>query len=656
MSHALKLDPVQEQARTEIIAAEGLRASHEIITALEKCKSSSEHILDQLPDTLVIMTLDGRILKGNLAAAEMFDIDSEDILNRNLYSIFNAETRNIFRTRVGSLLRDSEVKQLQFELPVIGPSGQAKEHLWTIGLFTQISDRRGPLIKILGKDISKIKEFEKKLSQIFSAIPLGIFTVGPQGMIEWPYSLFTEYLLGQYQVTGLNLNQILFDPVWDTLDPIEKTGASQVVDCIGGDTVWFEMAKLHFPKEIQLTRETPDGESTCWLGITYHPIIHENTVEKIMIVLEDRTEVIEARIALEMQREVENNKVKKILQIQNCTGSLLENTFSDFDILFPRMFEEIKSEQLDKVARSLHTIKGISRTSGFTDLSHLVHDTEDQVLGVIRGDYTKDIASLEQAYERMRSEWTELRSLCFALSGKQHGLQIKQADYVEVIRELTELQKNLDEVGQKRADKILEKLGGGRFAHEVSISSLEARLNKQASVTSAAVGRDVELKFDWANVNVIQNEVLTYSEIFIHLLNNAIDHGMESSEQRKAAGKPEKGSIVFKAEKRPKSIFFKISDDGSGINPEKVVAVAVERELIQPDQAKLLSHKEILNLIMTAGFSSKEETTEISGRGIGLDSVQDAVKALGCDQIHIESELGKGTSFSFEVPFMTIDQ
>ncbi|MFW7379927.1 MAG: ATP-binding protein [Oligoflexus sp.] len=655
MSNALKFDPPNEQAKTEIIAAEGLRASHEIITALEKCKSSSEHILDQLPDILVIMTLEGRILKGNLAAAGLLEIDPEYILNKNLYDVFQLETRNILRSRITSLLKDREVRQLQFELPIITRSGTQKEHLWTISVFSQISDRRGPLIKVLGKDISKIKEFEKKLSQIFSAIPLGIFTVDINGEIEWPYSLFTEYLLGQDKLAGKKLDKILFEPIWATLDSIEKTGASQVVDCIGGDTLWFDMAKLHFPKEIQFTRETPDGIRTCWLGITYHPIVHENTIEKIMIVLEDRTEVVEARRALELQREVENNKIKKILQIQNCSGSLLEVTFSDFDLLFPRLQNEIKHQDIDKVARTLHGIKGIARTAGFSDLEHHVHEIEDQVLESIRNQDRLELAWLEDAYDKVRTEWSELRSLCFALSGKQHGLQIKQIDYVEVLHELTELQKYLDDHGRRHAEKILEKLGGGKFAKEVELSTLEQRLKKQAAVTAEAVDRNVHLDFKWQGVKIIQNELLTFSEIFIHLLNNSIDHGIEDQSERLKQGKAPEGKICFYAKRNKDHIHFEISDDGRGIDSETVIKLALEREIITDDQAKFLNEQDILSLILAPGFTSKKEVTKISGRGIGLDSVHDAVKALGCLDLQIESEKGKGTKFIFDIPLTTID-
>ena len=657
MSEAIKLkvEKGSPQAKAEIIAAEGLRASHEIITVLERCKSSSEHIIDQLPDLLVIMSVDGRILKGNDAAAHLMSCGLEDILNLNIFDVFHVETKNIMKSRISSLLKNRDLNQLQFELPVIDKQGNQIEHLWTVSLFSQISERRGPLIKILGKDISKIKEFEKKLSQIFSAIPLGIFTVDSSGKIEWPYSLFTEYLLGQDKLSGQGLEQVLFEPVWETLDSIEKTGASQVVDCIGGDTLWFDMAKLHFPSEIAFTRETPDGVKTCWLGVTYHPIVHENTIEKLMVVLEDRTEVVEARQALEVQREIENNKIKKILEIQNCSGALLEVTFNDLDQLFPRMEQEIAEQCFDKVPRTLHAVKGIARTAGFTDLEHHIHAVEDQLLGKISNGKL-EVIWLNDSFQELKTEWNELRSLCFALSGRQHGIQIKQTDYMDVLAEIKELRKSSDDDSRRRAERILQKLGGGEFSESTLLSTLESRLEKQLAVTCEALDKTINLNFDWADVAVIQSEILTFSEVFVHLLNNAIDHGIEAAEQRRGSNKPEVGTITFKARQTDKFVAFEVSDDGCGIDVEKIVEVAVARELVSEKQvSKLKDTQDMLELMLLPGFSTKAKADTISGRGIGLDSVNDAVKSLGCLRLHIKSEIGKGTSFLFDIPLTTVE-
>ncbi len=649
MSSALKING-NSTVSAEIASAQGLRASHDVISVLEKCKSSSEQIIQQLPDLFVIMDRNGRVLKGNIEAARLLRCDTEHLLNKNIYDVFGTESRNVFKSRISVLLKDIGVKHMEFELATLDENGNNVEYLWTISRFTQISERRGPLVKILGKDISKVKEFEKKLSQIFSAIPLGIFTVNASGEIEWPYSLYSEFLLGDINLIGKRLESVLFEPVWDSLDPIERTGAMQVVSCIGGDVLWFDLAKLHFPKEIRYIKHTQEGAKNLWLGLTYHPITQDNVIEKLLVVVEDRTEVIEARHALDAQREVENNKIKKILEIQACSGPLLEATFSDLEELFPRLKREVEECDVEKIGRTLHTIKGIVRTARFADMEHDVHAMEDVIVVHLSDKTPVNEAWLHDSFEKIRHEWTELKSMVFALSGKQSGLHINQEDFSSAIHELSELRKTLNEEGQKHADRILERLGGGNFVKTKALSSLEPKILHQRDATCAALGKQVDLEFDWVGVEVIQNEMLTFTEIFLHLLNNALDHGIEAEEVRLMAGKSASGHVMFKAYVKGDKVRVEVSDDGAGINKERVLQAAIKREIVDPVDALSIGEQEIYDLLMRPGFSSREETTNISGRGIGLDSVCEAVRSLGGRKLEISSEEGKGTTFWFEVP------
>jgi PAS domain S-box-containing protein len=166
MSSVPKLE-TRSEVNAEIVAAEGLRASHDVISVLERCKSSSEQIIQNLPDLFVIMDRTGRILKGNAEAAKLLNCDYEHLLNKNIYDVFTLESKNIFKSRISVLLKDLGIKQLQYELSCIDEAGHQAEFLWTISKFGQISERRGPLIKVLGKNISKVKEFEKSSHKSF---------------------------------------------------------------------------------------------------------------------------------------------------------------------------------------------------------------------------------------------------------------------------------------------------------------------------------------------------------------------------------------------------------------------------------------------------------------------------------------------------------
>lgn len=298
MSGAARKISSKGSDKPEVAVAAGLRASHEIVAALERCKSSSELILDKLPDLLLIMTEDGRILKANIAASELMKSDVEHVINENFFSLFSRENLNSLKMQISVLLKDASLGQLRFELPICHLQSQVKsEFLWTISRFSQVSDRRGQLIEVVGKDVSTIREFERKLTQVFSAIPLGIVTVNGHGKIEWPYSSYCEYLLAKHQLSGKTLQEVLFGPAWGSLDANEQEAASRFTSLLGLDTVSFDKAKAQLPREVQINRRPESLGNPKWLGISYHPLVSEGRVEKIMLILEDRSAVVEAQRA-----------------------------------------------------------------------------------------------------------------------------------------------------------------------------------------------------------------------------------------------------------------------------------------------------------------------------------------------------------------------
>ncbi|HEX8513158.1 MAG TPA: chemotaxis protein CheW, partial [Allosphingosinicella sp.] len=132
-----------------------------------------------------------------------------------------------------------------------------------------------------------------------------------------------------------------------------------------------------------------------------------------------------------------------------------------------------------------------------------------------------------------------------------------------------------------------------------------------------------------------------------HMIRNAVDHGVESPAERIAAGKPAEGTIRLSAEQKGARIFVRVSDDGRGINRERVRAKAVEKGIISADA--VLSNEEIDQLICAPGFSTAETISNISGRGVGMDVVRSNVEALG-GRVEIHSVPGEGTTFTMALP------
>lgn len=170
------------------------------------------------------------------------------------------------------------------------------------------------------------------------------------------------------------------------------------------------------------------------------------------------------------------------------------------------------------------------------------------------------------------------------------------------------------------------------------VRDLAQEMEKQVSFE--VVGEETEL--DRSIVNQVGDPL-------VHLLRNSIDHGLESPAERKAAGKPEQGRLVLEARHEGSHVVIEVSDDGRGINIEKVKQKAVEKGLITQEEAERMGASEATMLIFEPGFSTADQVTDISGRGVGMDAVKSAIEALN-GNVEVESQPGKGTKVRLRLP------
>jgi two-component system, chemotaxis family, sensor kinase CheA len=179
------------------------------------------------------------------------------------------------------------------------------------------------------------------------------------------------------------------------------------------------------------------------------------------------------------------------------------------------------------------------------------------------------------------------------------------------------------------------------------IGSVFSRVPRILRELTASTGKHVRLEVSGESTELDKTVIERLGEPLTHLIRNAVDHGIESAEQRLAKGKSAEGTLTLSAEHRSGRILIRIGDDGAGIDRDRVFAKAVEKGLIAPDAQ--LSKEEIDLLIFAPGFSTAQQVTNVSGRGVGMDVVRQNVKELG-GRITIESEPGMGTCFTLTLP------
>lgn len=162
-------------------------------------------------------------------------------------------------------------------------------------------------------------------------------------------------------------------------------------------------------------------------------------------------------------------------------------------------------------------------------------------------------------------------------------------------------------------------------------------------------GKDINLEITGENTDLDKGILDALADPLAHLVRNAADHGIEMAAQRQAAGKPPRGTIRLNAYHDGDQVVIEISDDGGGLDREKIVQRAIERGIIAPEAAPQLNESESLQLIFSPGLSTADEVTEISGRGVGLDVVKSALETLK-GSIELQSKVGEGTTFRLMVP------
>jgi len=162
-------------------------------------------------------------------------------------------------------------------------------------------------------------------------------------------------------------------------------------------------------------------------------------------------------------------------------------------------------------------------------------------------------------------------------------------------------------------------------------------------------GKDVQLVLRGQDTDLDKGLLDAIAEPLTHLVRNAVDHGIENSEQRLRNGKAAQGTICLDAHHQGNQVIVEVSDDGRGIDAQRIKAIAIERGLLTAEKAARLSEAEILQLIFQPGFSTAERITEVSGRGVGLDVVQTVLQRLK-GSVQIETRLGQGTKFRLQLP------
>ncbi|MFL9927211.1 HAMP domain-containing protein [Herbaspirillum lusitanum] len=512
---------------------------------------------------------------------------------------------------------------------------------FTRRLPVQRMDEVGHSIVAFNGMIEKIQEASVQLRQktadmqaMLQNIPQGILTIVDGNKVHPEYSAFLETVFETTDIGGRDVMELVFSGTSlgaDTLSQIEAIGGA----CIGEDVMNFAFNEHLMVGEVEKTMA--DGRVKI-LDLSWSPITDDaDQVIRLMLCVRDVTEL--------RQLAAEANEQKHELEMIGEILAVSTVKFQDFIASSRRFLEE--NEQIvhqnpeatafavAKLFRNMHTIKGNGRTYGLLHLANAVHDAEQHYedLRHPESGAVWDQEYLLQELVRVRAIVDRYARISEVTLGRQskdanalqveerHTLTIDRKHIQESLHKLETVNTaNLHElVAVRNAVRKTLRLLGTEPVGETLRSVIESLPALAAELGKAAP--NVEIEDNGYVIHAHSSSMLT--NVFMHLIRNAMDHGLESTEERVALGKPEAGTIRLELGVMDNLLHMALTDDGRGLALARIRGIAIEKNLISVDQ--VMSDADIARLIMRAGFSTRSEVTDVSGRGVGMDAVLDFV-------------------------------
>lgn len=303
--------------------------------------------------------------------------------------------------------------------------------------------------------------------------------------------------------------------------------------------------------------------------------------------------------------------IQRLDRLMNLAGELVVNR---------ARFVQLASQMTD-------TFKKSGLISQLRDLCEL-----------LRAPTTSIALTQEERIRAVDDRYSEIRSTVAALEEQLHTLERGRRSFIQLNEAIDQFSRVSDGLQRGVLDTRM-----------VPVGPLFNRFKRTVRDISSELGKKVNFIIRGESTELDKRMIDELGDPLVHLVRNAIDHGLESESVRRSRAKPEEGTLTLEAAHSGNNVLITISDDGGGINTEKVKRRAIERGLVSTTEADMMSDYEIAQFVWAPGFSTAEVVSDISGRGVGMDIVKTRISELN-GTIEVDSTLGKGTRFVIRLP------
>lgn len=485
-----------------------------------------------------------------------------------------------------------------------------------------------------------LRQENKKVSSLLNNMRQAVFAVKQDGTVVAPVSKHSFDLFGE-EIVGKNLFDLLYKD-FDKNSEMFSLLKSAFISVFGENELQWSLMEDQFPETIQANL----NNSERILKVSTRPMWdeHEN-LEKIMYLIEDITEWTELNKKLEIQHSLNVKRTEVLQEMISLSREKIDDTIKKISI-FCRELDQlvqklsvIDSENYSKIYSILHTIKGNSRILGLKNLATSAHETESHL--------TK-LKSVIEISEHQRFIKTSLRNFFDECTV-----------YIDIYNDFFNtnfipqnhlfakdlFEKKLLELKERIPQDVYFELKNFLTYNASQKNKLETFLNDIVIATASKFNKKIQLNFISDDFSLDEDIYSILENSLLHLVQNAIDHGIEDEKSRKELNKKIEGKIDVIIKQLPNEIEITIKDDGSGIDQNKLLKVASEKGILTNDA----NNDEILNLIFKPGITTKDNVSEISGRGMGLDGVLNQINQVK-GRIKVASQPSVGTQIKLEIP------
>lgn len=461
-----------------------------------------------------------------------------------------------------------------------------------------------------------LAEKNRDIQSLLSNMRQGLFTIQEDGSIHHEYSAYLADIFETDKIANQNAIEFLFsraDMGGDTINQIQAC----LMSAIGMDVANFQFNSHLLPREYD--HKTSQGVKT--LSLDWNPIVEGETILKVMVSVRDITELrILENEAKHKERELSmvaqllNVPAEKYLSYYESSRALLRNSRQQLAA------DSVNSAILEQLFRDMHTLKGNSRAHGFHHTANCAHQAEVLYGTLQAAPNAADIEKILAIIEVTESCLEEYHNVYQNVLGRHHDsfnaslnpLLIQEVqNHISAIRDSHPgvYQRITSAIEQAQTEPL--KVVFAEMAE--ALPMMAAELNKPSPLISIRADP----------IRIKRNFISTLNHIFVHLFRNAIDHGIESKEERMSCRKPPVGHILVEAVAITNQLSIMLSDDGRGLNLEDLYNKALAQNRFSGIHSITRLH--VANTIFSPGFSTRTAVSVTSGWGVGLDAVKHLV-------------------------------